>query len=772
MSIHRHHNDGDRGFRQPGLARVVGVCVVTVLILFGSYEVVERLWLTGVEPRTIYFLHLLRGLSAAAIAATVVVILYLRAGSAPVNLRDVQESKSSLRKMLQRVSLRTKIVVPIVALAVVPVVLVGAFTISHTRDSLRASVAERVEFDTVSKAESISEYFETIRQDVLFLSELKTIRDLAGAAAESYEQINRLRGEAQRDLLAFTRGKRAYYQVRYLDASGREVVRLNLAAGIPQVVPAEQLQDKSARPYVTDTLELEPGVVFVSEMESNFEHGRMETPLRAVVRCATRVLDNEGHSRGIVIINIFADFISSLAGPFPPSTEAWLVADDGAYLAYLGESKDRRDAFRFDKQRYVSDDYGEELVAAVLSDEDHHLTRWTANSLVTSSVIHLSDGAPDRRWILLVAHARGPVEAPIQYLTAVLATATLLFAAVAGVIGVFIAHYVTEPVARLRRATREIAAGDLSKRLEISTGDEIEALADDFNTMTDRLREAQERLSSWNTTLEQEVAEQSDRLHRLQTGLARSDKLASLGQMAAGVMHEIGNPLAAIKTRIQVSQEDKSDDDDDDRQLLTDVPSKVDRLAAFLRPFSRLTRLGEATIRPMSVTEVVKGVIVLITPELRRRGLTLHVDMPPSIPLVAGDADQFRQLLINLLLNAADASPTGGKIKVRVRCDHASEGEVPARGEVTIDVIDRGVGMPPEALQKIGTPFFTTKPEGTGLGLAIVRQIVREHNGELRIQSEIGEGTIVTVCIPIPSTELLEHEEGVPDTSNRSPELE
>lgn len=128
--------------------------------------------------------------------------------------------------------------------------------------------------------------------------------------------------------------------------------------------------------------------------------------------------------------------------------------------------------------------------------------------------------------------------------------------------------------------------------------------------------------------------------------------------------------------------------------------------------------------------------------------------------------------MINLLLNAADASPTGGEINVRVRCDHASEGEVPARGEVIIDVIDRGVGMPPEALEKIGTPFFTTKPEGTGLGLAIARQIVREHNGELRIQSEIGEGTIVTVRIPIPSTELVEYQEGVPDTSNRSPELE
>lgn len=771
MSKHSHHDDPDREFRQPGMARVGGVCVVTVLALFGGYEVIERLWLTGIEPRTIHFLHLLRGLSAAAIAATVVMVLYMRAGSAPADRRRDQGRKPSLRSTLQRVSLCTKIVVPIVALAVVPVVLVGAFAISHTRDSLRTSVAERVEFDTVSKAQSISQYFETIRQDVLFLSELNTLRDLAGAEGESDEQITRLRGETQRDLLAFGRGKRAYYQIRYLDTSGREVVRLNLAAGIPQVVPVGRLQDKSARPYVTRTLALEPGAVFISAMEPNFEHGRMETPLRAVVRCATPVVDNEGHARGIVVINIFADFISSLAGPFPPGTDAWLLADNGAYLVHLGASKDRPDAFRFDRQQYVSNDYGEEIVAAVLSDEDHHQSVWTEKSLVTSSVIRLFKEAPQRRWILLVAHARGPVEAPIQYLTAILATVTLLFAAVAGVIGVFIAHYVTQPVARLRRATREIAAGDLSKRLQIRTGDEIEALADDFNTMTDRLREAHERLSGWNTTLEREVAEQGDRLHRLQAGLARSDKLASLGQMAAGVMHEIGNPLAAIKTRIQVSQEDSSVDDEH-TQLLADVLHEVDRLAAFLRPFSRLSRLGEATIRPMSIVEVVKGVITLITPELKRRGLTLHVEMPPRVPLVAGDADQFRQLLINLLLNAADASPTDGKINVRVGCDDVAGGELATRGTVIIDVIDRGVGMPPEALAKIGTPFFTTKAEGTGLGLAIARQIVREHDGELNIQSEIGEGTIVTVRVPIASAAFVQQQEGVADTSTQLPEMQ
>lgn len=745
MTPPKHRDQEPHAVRQPGVLRVILLCLLPVALLFLVYEIVERTWLTGVDPEVLHILHIVRGLSAATIAAVVATILLLgQEGDLPVG-SDRSAAAHSWKRNVQRVSLRTKIIVPVVGLAVVPVMLTGMFTISRTRDSLRERVVQRIEFDTVTKAQSIQQFFETIGQDLRFLSQLRAIRDLAGVEdVGSSEPFSTLREEAQRELLVFSQGKRAYYQVRYLNRAGHEVVRLNMEDGRPQSVPVPQLQDKSSRGYVQATLALDAGDIHVSPMDLNVEHGKVEVPHRGVMRYAMRVTDDDGQAQGLVVINVFADFLSDLVGPFAPQTEAWLVAQDGTYLEYFGGGQEVQDMFSLEKKRHLSSDYRDEEVAVILGEGDERRTLWTASSLVSAAPILLPRGGPDRQWYLLVAHSRGPVEVPIRYLTVFLLVVTILVATVAGVIGFLVAHYVARPMASLRRATREIASGNLSKRLEITTGDEIEALAIDFNTMTDQLQEAQQRLATWNAKLEQEVARKTDHLHQLQSGLARADKMASIGQLAAGVMHEIGNPLAAIKTRIQVSEEE-DELSEASRQLMTEVLSEVDRLAAFLRPFSRLTRLREINIEEVSVAEVARGVIVLVSPELKRRGISLCMDLPSDLPTIGGDADQLRQLLINLILNASDASPNGGEIHVRAQHVAPGEDHEFPTDSVIIRVIDQGIGMSQDVIDKIGTPFYSTKPDGTGLGLAICRQIVRDHEGSMRIRSAPGEGTSIAL---------------------------
>ncbi len=675
------------------------------------------------------------------------------------------------QRRLQHVRVRTKIVVPMVILAVGPAVFIGLFMISSIRTSLRTAAIERVRFDAASKARAIRESLDVVQEDLRFLAQMEAIRDLAGAeAAGASERLRVLRGVAERELVIFAQGKSAYYQVRYLDGTGREVIRLNLDNGQAEVVPQEHLQDKSDRYYVREALKLDPGQIYVSPMDLNIEHGKVELPYRGVVRYAARVRGTDGEARGLVVINVYADYILSLLGPLPSGTEAWLADENGGYLGYVGDSETRRALYGLENKRGLWMDYSQEQVSAILQHQPEGSVMETVGAFLSFAPIALYGGSVSPPWTLLIAYPRAPIDTPIRQLTALLSVVLALAVLIAGVLGVMMGTYLARPIAKLRRATREIAAGDLSRHVHITTGDELEGLASDFNVMTERLRDAQERLSAWNEELEREVARQTDELHQLQTALARADKMASIGQMTAGVMHEVGNPLAAIKTKIQVAEEEGTLCSNCNR-LVSEILTEVDRLATFLRSFSRLARMREPRMDEASVAEVVRGVMTLVGPVLRRRNMLLRVESAGDVPLIRGDAEQLRQLLINLILNAMDASSCGGEVLVRVRgqahglqsaakCD---TGFKPAPHGVSIDVVDHGVGISREIMDKIWDPFFTTRAEGTGLGLSICRRIVEDHGGTIQVESKPGEGTVVSLTLP------GWHGQRVAPVSNRCP---
>ncbi len=265
--------------------------------------------------------------------------------------------------------------------------------------------------------------------------------------------------------------------------------------------------------------------------------------------------------------------------------------------------------------------------------------------------------------------------------------------------------------------------------------------------MTERLHDARERLSTWNEQLEREVAHQTDQLHQQQVALARADKMASIGQMTAGVMHEVGNPLAAIKTKIQVAEE-QGTLCKNCQVILPEILIEVDRLALFLRAFSRLAKPREVRLEKVAVTEVIRGVMSLVTPELRRRGLRFRVELAPDTPAIRGDGEQLRQLLINLILNAADASCSDAEIVMRAGCAPEEPEAATQPLRVAVEVEDEGSGIAQENLERIWDPFFTTKPEGTGLGLPICRKIVADHGGTVQVRSIPGHGTVIALTFP------------------------
>jgi signal transduction histidine kinase len=237
--------------------------------------------------------------------------------------------------------------------------------------------------------------------------------------------------------------------------------------------------------------------------------------------------------------------------------------------------------------------------------------------------------------------------------------------------------------------------------------------------------------------------EQRERLRRMY----RTERLAAAGQLAAGVAHEIRNPLTAIRSTIQYAVQDFAESSPK-RALLQELLSEVDRIDRTVNGLLSLTRLGEMVLEPVDVQEVLAQSLVLIGAQAQQQGIELVAPHTNQRFQIMADVGQLKQVFLNLLLNALQAMPDGGRIETTVEEWH--EGLTPVAGRwVQIKIRDRGPGVPPDQLDKVFDPFFTTKRDGTGLGLSVCHGIVQRHEGEIDLRSEPGKGAEVTLRFPL-----------------------
>jgi signal transduction histidine kinase len=225
------------------------------------------------------------------------------------------------------------------------------------------------------------------------------------------------------------------------------------------------------------------------------------------------------------------------------------------------------------------------------------------------------------------------------------------------------------------------------------------------------------------------------------------DRLAFLGSLASGLAHEIKNPLSTMTITLGLLREDFEDAESQrERRVLRKVQlleSEVVRLEKILQDFLQFA--GGHAVRPELVDPnlLVGDLLEFFEPSCRDAGLSLRRQFSPSLPQVLVDRELIKQALLNLLTNARQAMPDGGELMVHT----STTGD-----RVRIDVVDTGVGIPPEALDRIFEVYFSTKASGTGLGLPTVRRILLEHGGDVEVDSEVGRGTCVSVFLPVPPT--------------------
>jgi two-component system NtrC family sensor kinase len=305
---------------------------------------------------------------------------------------------------------------------------------------------------------------------------------------------------------------------------------------------------------------------------------------------------------------------------------------------------------------------------------------------------------------------------------------------------------VIAPVRKLVRGTKRVAEGDLGHMITVRNKDEIGSLAASFNQMTSSLADTRAELASLVETLEDRVERRTKALKEAQAQLVQSEKLASLGKLAASIAHEINNPLSGILTYVKlIARKLKEQEDQEavaaDLQSLALVERETGRCISIVKNLLDFARQRQPSFEAVDLNVVILEALSLVGNQMSLGGIAVEEDLD-ELPAVWADFSQLRQALVNIILNACQAMATGGTITVASR-------SLAGEKMVEVKISDTGVGIPPEVLSSIFDPFFTTREDGTGLGLSVVYGIVEVHRGNIDIKSEVGKGTSVIVRFPV-----------------------
>lgn len=315
----------------------------------------------------------------------------------------------------------------------------------------------------------------------------------------------------------------------------------------------------------------------------------------------------------------------------------------------------------------------------------------------------------------------------------------------------FTRRFLSRPIERLIEGTKAVSQMELDKPIEIGgASEEIDELARSFDLMRDRLRTAMGEINQFTQKLEGKVEERTQQLKAAHQKLLQSDRLASLGQLSASVAHEINNPVSGVLNLSMLMQRMLKEDGippgrlPEFRKYLAQVVAETTRVGRIVSDLLAFSRRSKPQRAPADLNKIVRMTVSLAQHKMKLSNVQLETSLPESLPAVPCDPSQIQQVVLNLLLNAAEATQSKSERHVLVSTRSAD-------GTVQLVVADNGEGILPGNLAKIFHPFFTTKSEGkgVGLGLAVSYGIVEAHGGEIEVKSTVGEGTTFTVSLPL-----------------------
>ena len=368
----------------------------------------------------------------------------------------------------------------------------------------------------------------------------------------------------------------------------------------------------------------------------------------------------------------------------------------------------------------------------------------TSSERYLTTVVHLGSGDhPGQPLILLVLKSVGhELDAALKPVINTFLILSLIVLFVTAGLGYIISQGITRPIGALVRGTAEISKGNYDYIITVGRDAEMRYLAEKFQDMSHSLKDQMRQLAERNVELEGALQQ----LKTMQAELVKSERLAATGKLTAQLSHEINNPvhniqscLHTLRKRLQSLSGNRGE-----IELLDVALEEVGRLAKLTRQMLDVYRTTMLPIErePVVLNDVVTEVITTSRDMLSQQSIRVELSLLPSLPPISGSKDKLKQVLLNLILNAKDAMPQGGTLSIETYKQN---------GFVTVNVADTGAGIAPEDINRIFDAFFTTKSavSGVGLGLSVTYGIIRQHEGTITVQSNVGEGTTFTIRIPV-----------------------
>jgi len=653
-------------------------------------------------------------------------------------------------------SLRTKLILSFLAVIVLGGVLSLFIGSKLIRNTLLTQAQAKVRHDLSSAWMVFNEKVSTIKEIVTLTAAREGIRGAlqTGEKGILINYLGRVRSENGLDILTLLdREGRVLLRTRSSDVasddqSQDEIARLALeqktVAG-PQIIPRGELLKESKTLADQALMDIIPTPMAAPRAESQETSGMM-------LKAAAPVLNETGALIGVlyggILLNRNYEIVDRVK-EIVYKGERYKGRETGTATIFQNDLRISTNVKNEQGQRAVGTLVWQEVKTAVLDEGKPWLTRaFVVNDWYLTAYEPIKSVSGRIIGILYV----GTLEKPyLDTANRVMRTFAIM-AALCVVFLLSVLYFSTSrmirPLQRMAAATQEIAKGTLSHRVEVNSRDEIGALAESFNQMTDHLREANEKLVEWGKTLEKKVEERTQELREIQAHLIQSEKLASIGKLAAGVAHEINNPLGGILIYSHLILED-TPKGSPHCENLKKIVRETTRCKEIVKGLLDFARPKEPQMVPTDIHELLDKCLALMESHALFQNIRIEKSYAPIGPRIIADGGQLQQVFMNIILNAAEAMNGNGTLTLRTSLD-------PVRQEVAVEIADTGHGIKEEDKRRLFEPFFTTKEvgKGTGLGLAISYGIVKKHQGTIDVRSEIGQGAAFTVRLPLKKTSL------------------
>jgi len=601
-------------------------------------------------------------------------------------------------------SLRARVAAVFVAVSTIPLALVGYFAVRTAEAVIQRIVLNQLENVAADKQRLLQRWIAERRADVAVLARSSVLRSLDVDKIASYLALVREQYRVYRRFLVLGReGETLYDSTAGGEAShaqdpcyqeamaqGRFVSRVHWAPGQQQAVfsISEAIRDAEDRPI---------GVV-----------------------CAT--VDTQA---------IVADVLKVSLGE---TGECYLVDGEGTFLAHK------------QPERVLRDTIAQSGSFASLFDERVGPIYTDYRGIAVLGAFRPVEETP---WYVVVEQDCEEAFAGARRLARhVFAAVGVTIAAAIGLSWLW-ASYVASPIRALSEAAQAVARGDFAAALAdrpSRRSDEIGLLDSVFRAMARELWQREARLEKRIGLTEEELRKSEERLRQTLAAAARSERLAALGRLAAGVAHEIRNPLASLKLFLESLPEDLPLATEQAEDFAVAM-QQVRRMENTIQHFLSFARPQEPCLVEVQFAKLIEDALVVVQPRANQQEVQIEKHVAAALPCVQGDARQLGEVLVNLLVNALDAMPQGGRLSIRVTADTLASGQT-TRPAVRIDVADTGPGIPEALRDRLFEPFITTKASGSGLGLAIAQSTVERHGGTIRVQSQPGQGATFSILLP------------------------